>query len=206
MGFFDKLKKLVGISGVKVDLILPQNTYQQGETISGVVRITGGPEAKLANKLTVTLVEAYPEITVETATPPAPDPTPEAERSEPATPPKEIKTETLTSRRAARQEIILAQQFQIPPQASLEYPLALTLPAQAAVNGPNQEWHLKTELDIAGAFDAADSDQLTVVPAAAMQAARGFICHGGGFPPNCLLRIEAVDPSGERLSKRVYYL
>jgi hypothetical protein len=39
-----------------------------------------------------------------------------------------------------------------------------------------------------------------------MQLARESICKGAGFPANCVLKIEAVDPSGERLSKRVYYL
>src|SRR5215475_4819832 len=78
MGLFDKLKKMVGLSGIKVDLVLERNTYNQGETISGVVKITGGPEAKLANKLSVVLVEAHPEITLQTTTKPAqPQPQPE---------------------------------------------------------------------------------------------------------------------------------
>src|SRR6185295_8895010 len=71
MGLFDKLKKMVGLSGIKVDLVLERNTYKQGETILGVVKITGGPEAKLANKLSVVLVESYPEITLQTSTQPA---------------------------------------------------------------------------------------------------------------------------------------
>ena len=206
MGFFDKLKKMVGASGIKADLILPQNRYKQGETIIGVVKITGGPEAKQANKLTVTLVESYPEITIRTTPAPMAAPAPGAPQPHPAEPPREIKTETLTSHTAGGQQIILAQQFEIPAQAALEYPISLTVPAQAAVDGPCQEWHLKTELDIAGAFDAADTDRIIVIPDNQMQLARESICKGAGFPANCLLRIEAVAPSGERLSKRVYYL
>jgi sporulation-control protein spo0M len=208
MGFFDKLKQMVGVSGIKVNLILPQNSYKQGQTISGVVKITGGPAAKLANKLSVTLVEVYPEITVRTIAVPSPTPTqpPEAPQPQPPAPPKETQAESLTSHSEPRQEIILAQQFQIPALAALEYPITVNLPGQAAVNGHCQEWHLKTELDVAGAFDASDTDRITVAPDDQMQPAREFICKGAGFPINCLLRIEAVGPSGERLSKRVYYL
>ncbi len=154
----------------------------------------------------MTLVESYPEITIETTrVPVAPQADAEAE-SPPPEPPKEIKTETITSHTEACPEIILAQQFQIPAQAALEFPISLTLPAQAAVSGPSQEWHLKTGLDIAGAFDAADTDQLIVIPSDDMAIAREIICQGGRFPTNALLGIEAVDSSGERISKRVYYL
>jgi len=209
VGLFDKLKQMVGVSGIKVNLILPKNSYQQGETISGVVKITGGPEAKLANALSVTLVEAYPEIAVRThqaapATPPAGTTPPQP--SAPSASPQEIKTETLEPHTAAQQPVLLAQQLQIPAHAALEYPVSLQLPAQAAVNGPCQEWHVKTELDIAGSFDAADTDRITVTPHHSMLAARESICKGAGFPTTCVLRIEAVAASGERLSKRVYYL
>jgi sporulation-control protein spo0M len=213
MGLFDKLKQMMGVSGVKVNLILPQNRYRQGETVTGVVKVTGGPEAKLANKLSVTLVEIFPEITLRTTAVPNAVPTspqPGAPQTQPQQPPTttvtEIQTEALTSRTAPCQEIILAQQFEIPAQAALEYPISINLPTQAAVNGPCQEWHLKTELDIAGAFDAADTDRITVTVNDPMQPAREFICNGAGFPTNCLLRIEAVSASGERLSNRVYYL
>jgi sporulation-control protein spo0M len=208
MGFFDKFKQLVGISGVKVHLILPQNRYRQGEAITGVVKVTGGPEAKLANKLTVTLVEIFPEITLRTtAVPnPAPPSPPGAPQAQPLATVTEIQTEALMSRSGPSQEIILAQQFQIPVQANLEYPISLTLPIQAAVSGPCQEWHLKAALDIAGAFDAADTVHITVTVTDPMQSAREFICNGAGFPTSCLLRIEAVSPAGERLSNRVYYL
>lgn len=206
MGFFDKLKKMVGVSGIKVNLILPQNGYKQGDTISGVVKITGGPEGKVANKLSVTLVESYPEITIQTTTiAPTPE-TPERDASQPPTPAQEIKSESLASRTAVRQEMILAQQFEIAPQAALEYPISLELPAQASVSGPCQEWRLKTELDIAGAFDAADTDRINVTPDDQMQEAHEIICRAAGFPATCVLRIEAVAPSGERLSNRVYYL
>jgi sporulation-control protein spo0M len=207
MGFFDKFKQMVGISGVKVHLVLPQNRYRQGETITGVVKVTGGLEAKMANKLSVSLVEIYPEITLRTTTvsnpvPPAP---PGGSQAQSATI-TEIQTEALTSRSGPCQEIILAQQFQIPAQANLEYPISLTLPMQAAVSGPCQEWHLKAGLDIAGAFDAADTVHIAVAVTDPMQPAREFICNGAGFPTTCLLRIEAVSAAGERLSNRVYYL
>ncbi len=74
------------------------------------------------------------------------------------------------------------------------------------MSGPCQEWRLKTELDIAGAFDAADTDPITVTLDDEAQEAHETICRAAGFPANCVLRIEAVAPSGERLSNRVYYL
>jgi sporulation-control protein spo0M len=206
MGFFDKLKQMVGASGIKVNLILPQNNYQQGANISGVVKITGGPEPKLAKKLSVALVEVYPEITVRTMTVPASPQSLETLPAQTTTPLKETLTETLFPRTAVRQEIILAQQFEIPAQAALEYPVSLNLPEEAAVNGPSQEWHLKTELDIAGAFDAADTDRIQVTLDDQMARAREIICKGAGFSSNCVLRVEAIGATGERLSKRVFYL
>ena len=200
MGFFDKLKQMVGVSGIKVNLLLPQDCYKQGETISGVIKLIGGPEAKLANKLSVTLVESYPQITTRTV------PAQAATESQPAESPEDIKIETVTSQTARHQQVILDQQFQIPAQAALEYPISLNLPAQAAVNGPSQEWRLKTELDIDGSFDPADNDRLTVTPDDQMQSARELVCKAAGFPANCLLRIEAIDASGERVSNRLYYL
>jgi len=174
MGLFGKLKQMVGISGIKVNLVLPQTSYKQGETISGVIRITGGPEPKMANKLSVALVEDFPEITVRTTSPSRSENTeedtdcgsePEAtvteasEKGEETG--KDARAESLTSQRVSRQEIIVAQQFEIPPGAALEYPVSLNLPPEAAVTGPNQEWRLKTALDLAGALDTSDTDEIT---------------------------------------------
>jgi len=206
MGLFDKLKKMVGLSGIKVDLVLERNAYKQGETISGVVKITGGPEAKLANNLSVTLVESYPEITMETRTrPAAPQPDGGSDDQE-AEPPTQVTTETLSAHTVTHREIILAQHFEIGPQAEPEYPVSLSLPPLAAVSGPCQQWHVKTHLDIESALDAADNDAILVSPDDEMQAVREAICNAASFPTSALLRIEAVDASGERISKRVYYL
>ena len=210
MGLFDKLKKMVGLSGIKVDLILERTTYNQGETISGVVKITGGPEAKLANKLSVVLVEAHPEITLQTTTNPAQpqqpnDPGKELEAGQPAQV-TQVTTETLSAHSLSYPEVILAQHFQIAPQAQLEYPVSITLPPFAAVSGPCQQWHLRTHLDIESALDAADTDVIQVCPNEEMQAVREAICNAASFPTSALLRVEAVDTSGERISKRVYYL
>ena len=206
MGLFDKLKKMVGLSGIKVDLVLERNAYKQGETISGVVKITGGPEAKLANNLSVTLVESYPEITMETRTRlAAPQPDGGSDDQE-AEPPTQVTTETLSAHTVTHREIILAQHFEIGPQAELEYPVSLSLPPLAAVSGPCQQWHVKTHLDIESALDAADNDAILVSPDDEMQAVREAICNAASFPTSALLRIEAVDASGERISKRVYYL
>jgi len=212
MGLFDRLKKMVGISGIKVDLVLERNTYKQGETISGVVKITGGPEAKLANKLSVVLVESYPEITLQTSTQPAtPQPPPAndpANEMEAGQPPQvtQVTTEVLSAHGVNYPEMILAQHFQIAPQAQLEYPVSLELPPFAAVSGPCQQWQLKTHLDIESALDAADHDAIVISPSDEMQLVREAICNATSFPANALLRVEAVDASGERMSKRVYYL
>jgi sporulation-control protein len=205
MGLFDKLKKMVGLSGIKVDLVLERNIYKQGETISGVVKITGGPEAKMANKLSVVLVESYPEITLQTTTQPATSQPNDPEELQ-AAPQTQVTTETLSARMLTFPEVILAQHFQIGPQAQLEYPVSLTLPPFAAVTGPCQQWHLKTHLDIQGALDAADNDAIVVSPNDDMQAVREAICNAASFPTSALLRLEAFDSSGERISKRVYYL
>src|SRR6516164_2365782 len=128
MGLFDKLKKMVGLSGIKVDLVLERNIYKQGETISGVVKITGGPEAKMANKLSVVLVESYPEITLQTTTQPATSQPNDPGEELQAAPQTQVTTETLSARMLTFPEVILAQHFQIGPQAQLEYPVSLTLP------------------------------------------------------------------------------
>lgn len=208
MGLFDRLKKMVGLSGIKVDLVLERNTYKQGETISGMVKITGGPEAKLANKLSVVLVESYPEITLQTTTTPASpqqnDPGNELEAGQP-TQVTQVTRETLSAQSFAYPELILAQHFQIAPQAQLEYPVSIELPPFAAVSGPSQQWHLRTHLDIESALDAADHDAIVIAPNDEMQLVRDAICNAASFPSNALLRVEAVDASGERISKRVYY-
>src|SRR5215510_8876150 len=114
MGLFDKLKKMVGLSGIKVDLVLERNTYKQGETISGVVKITGGPEAKLANKLSVVLVESYPEITLQTTTnSPSPQPNDPANELEAGQPTQvtQVTSETLSAHTFAYPELILGQHF-----------------------------------------------------------------------------------------------
>src|SRR5262245_50357797 len=206
MGLFDKLKKMVGLSGIKVDLVLERNAYKQGETISGVVKITGGPEAKLANKLSVILVESYPEITMETTTMPAAPRPDGASDNQPPETPTQITSEELSAHSVNYPEIILAQHFQIGAQAQLEYPVSLSLPPLAAVSGPCQQWHVKTHLDIESALDAADNDAIVVSPNEEMQVVREAICNAASFPTNALLRIEAVDASGKRISKRAYYL
>jgi len=206
MGLFDKLKKMVGLSGIKVDLVLERTAYKQGETISGVVKITGGPEAKLANKLSVILVESHPEITMETRSKPAAPRPDDGSDDQEAEPPTQITTEKLSPHTLNYPEVIVAQHFQIAPQAQLEYPVSLSLPPLAAVSGPCQQWHVKTHLDIESALDATDNDAIQVSPQDEMQAVREAICNAASFPTSALLRIEAVDASGERISKRVYYL
>ena len=197
MGFLDKLKKMVGFSGIKVDLLLPKSQYQQGEPITGKVVITGGAESKLANKLAVAIVEEHPEIVTQTHTVPP---------STPGGTATTLTTESLTSCTVTHPGTILAQKFEIGAGATLEYPLTLALPAVAAVSGPRQQWSIKTELDIEGAIDAGDTDRFTVIPGDSLQAARQAICQAAGFPPTGLLHIEVVDVSGNRMTNRVYYL
>ena len=206
MGLFDKLKKMVGLSGIKVDLVLERNTYKQGETISGVVKLTGGSEARLANKLSVVLVESFPQLTKQTIMQPAVVQTDANGNEQEIQPALQNVTETLSTHTVTYPEIILAQHIQIAPQAQLDFPVSLTLPSEAAVSGPCQQWHVKTHLDIEGALDAADNDTILVSPHDEMQAVREAICNAASFPTNVLLRIEAVDASGERVSNRVYYI
>jgi sporulation-control protein spo0M len=209
MGFFDKLKKMVGISGIKADLVLEKTNYKQGEVINGTVKITGGPDAKHCKKITVTLVEIYPEIQEKEVVQSAPaGGTGEWESTDsssgigsaPAI------SQTRSSQTRKYPEIILAQELDIEANSATDYPVNIQLPAGASVSGYGQEWHLKTEVDIEGAIDAGDTDKITVEPSDELGAAKKAICEAAGFPSSEFLEIQVVDRNGKKVANRIYYL
>jgi hypothetical protein len=160
MGLLDGLKKAFNIGGAQISLELMQESFHQGETISGLVIITGSDREVFGDKITAELEEYWTE-TRGTG--------------------KNRRTVTVKKTRDYK---ILEEPFRIEPHAEYSYEFNLKLPLNSRMPTNSTGWNLKVNLDIPMALDPHHTIKLKLIPAKEFLAVTGAMCAKFGFQEN----------------------
>lgn len=147
MSFFKKMLSKVGIGAAKVDTVLHTETFIPGDPVEGTVTLRGGNVAQDIEQIYFRVVSTF-EDEIEF----------EGDDSEDDGEEMEI------TRRAVIAEFTLAESFTLSEDETREFPISFTLPEDTpATVGKTRVW-VKTGLDIRGAVDPGDRDDIRVLP------------------------------------------
>ncbi|WP_316569901.1 sporulation protein [Neobacillus sp. YIM B06451] len=142
MSFFNKVLASVGIGGTKVDTKLERDTLVPGETVRGIVEITGGSTEQTIDSIYLSLNTVYLKESND----------------------KKYSVTTAIDR------FKISDPFLIKPNEKKEIPFSFRLPLDTPVTiGRTKVW-LSTGLDIKNAVDPTDTDYVRVLPNKGMSA------------------------------------
>ncbi|WP_053366845.1 sporulation protein [Bacillus sp. FJAT-27245] len=142
MSLFNKVLASVGIGGTKVDTKLERDTLVPGETVRGIVEITGGNIEQMIDSIYLSLNTTYQKESGD----------------------KKYNVAMAIDR------FKLSEPFVIRPNEKKELPFSFRLPLDAPVTiGRTKVW-LSTGLDIKNAVDPTDTDYVRVLPNKGMSA------------------------------------
>ncbi|HEX7063595.1 MAG TPA: sporulation protein [Bacillales bacterium] len=142
MSVFNKLKASIGIGAATVDTVVDNDTYTQGETVSGTVKVKGGDVEQELNG-----IDLYFMTTVIV----------EGEDSEYE---DEYCFEVLR----------VGSDIKVQPGQDLDLPFSTDLPLDTPItNGVMQVW-IRTQVDISMALDPKDLDPIKVLPSKTYQS------------------------------------
>ena len=146
MGIFESLKRTFNIGGCTIEIIPLNETFHQGERISGTVQLRGGNYLQEATELKISLVEFWTESRGSG---------------------KNRRTVTVT---AEADGAVLASPCVVTAGAESVYDFELNPPADGRLSTPGEStgWRLDVDLDIPHAIDPSCSLGLQVLPAVAL--------------------------------------
>lgn len=153
MSFFKKVLSSVGIGAAKVDAVLDATDFAAGDTLSGVVHITGGNAPQSINKIDLDVRCNY-----------------FAEEEYEVRRDDDVEYETrIVERDATLVSYDIGESFEIQPGEQKQIPFRIELPLDAPLTlGKSSTW-LQTNLDIDFALDKKDKDYIHIVPNAFQQ-------------------------------------
>lgn len=155
MAFFKKMLSKVGIGAAKIDAQIEQEELKPGETVTGVLVITGGKTEQEINKIDLALFCNY---TVEVEKEEEDD-----DGNVTTSTDTQIRTHTLLKQ-------AVEESFIIQPGEVREIAFSMELPGSAPLSiGKTKTW-LATNLDIDCALDKQDKDYITVTATPVQQA------------------------------------
>lgn len=142
MSLFNKVLASVGIGGSKVDTKLERDSLVPGETVRGVVEVSGGNTEQSIDSICLALNTTYLKESDD----------------------KKYSVTTSIDR------FKVSEPFQIKPNEKKQIPFSFRLPLDAPVTiGRTKVW-LSTGLDIKNAVDPTDTDYVRVLPNKGMSA------------------------------------
>lgn len=136
MSIFGKLKASVGIGAAVVDTVIDQDTYTQGDTMTGKVKIKGGDVTQAINRIDLHLLTT---LVVE-----GEDSEYEDEHC--------LKTVTV------------AGNMDVDEGEEIEVPFSVNLPVDLPVSHGAMKVWVRTVVDISRGLDPVDIDPVTVLP------------------------------------------
>ncbi len=141
MSLFKKMMAKVGIGAAKVDTLLSTSEFIPGETLDGVIRLTGGSVEQSVDAVYFKILSTYED---------------------------EVKTEDdeeeEVTREALLEEYVIEEPITLAPGDEKEFPISLVLPFDTpATFGKTRVW-VQTGLDIKQALDPGDRDYIEVQP------------------------------------------
>lgn len=135
MSVFNKVLASIGIGSAKVDTKLEKNQYKLGETVSGVIEITGGAVEQEISEIYLTLHTNY----------------------------KMERDDHTYYKDATIQHYLINQSFTLSANEEKEVPFSFQLPYETPLTyGKSKVW-IKTGMDIKNALDPKDEDYIQVV-------------------------------------------
>lgn len=136
MGLFNKVLASIGIGAAKVDTKLHESHLLLGESVTGVVEVTGGNIEQQIDDIYLSLCATYT---------------------------KEVDDRKVT-KQAIIEKWKIAQSFKIRAGEKKEFPFSFPLPLDTPITvGKTRVW-LHTGLDIKNAVDPTDEDYIRVQP------------------------------------------
>ncbi|HEU5139761.1 MAG TPA: sporulation protein [Bacillales bacterium] len=142
MSVFNKLKASIGIGAATVDTVVDQDTYAQGDTVSGTVKVKGGGVEQELNG-----IDLYFMTTVIV----------EGEDSE-------------YEDEYCFEVVRVGSDIKVQPGQELDLPFSAELPLDTPItNGVMNVW-VRTQVDISMAVDPKDLDPLKVLPSKTYQS------------------------------------
>ncbi|BCB04410.1 sporulation protein [Bacillus sp. KH172YL63] len=142
MSFFNKVFASIGIGAATVDTKLEKSSYQAGETVKGVVEITGGNTDQSIDAIYLTLFTTYI---------------------------RESDDKKVTDY-APIQKVQISEPFTIKENEKKELSFTFTLPFETPITYGNTRVWVATGVDIKNAVDPKDKDYIEIVPNALTNA------------------------------------
>lgn len=142
MSLFSKVLASVGVGAAKVDTKLEKNAYYPGETLKGMVEITGGSIEQKIDAIYLTVNTTYERETND----------------------KKYTTAAIIERYQ------LSEPFVIKANERKEIPFNFHIPEDAPLSAGKTKIWVTTGLDIKNAIDPSDRDYLNIVPTSVQSA------------------------------------
>ncbi|WP_226675144.1 sporulation protein [Rossellomorea aquimaris] len=136
MSFFNKVFASIGIGAATVDTKLEKSSYEAGETVNGVVEITGGSTEQSIDAIYLTLFATYI---------------------------RESDDKKFTDY-APIQKVQISNPFTVLEQEKKEFPFTFVLPFETPITYGNTRVWVATGVDIKNAVDPKDKDYIEIVP------------------------------------------
>ncbi len=158
MGLFDKMKAKVGIGGIKLEIILDEEeaAYDQGDSITGKLKISGGNTEQTIDRLFLQLRMRWREV--------------EEEVIEYADGRREIADEDVETGSETLDEIAQDEPIKVTAGYENEFDFEFNLPYEADITMENElNYFLYARADIPGAIDAKKSVDIKVHPSYEIQ-------------------------------------
>ncbi|HET7657579.1 MAG TPA: sporulation protein [Bacillales bacterium] len=141
MSVFHKLKASLGIGAAVVDTVIDKDTYEQEESVTGVVKVKGGKVKQLVNGIELSLLTT---VIVE------------GEDSE-------------YFEEYCLKKVTISENTEIEPEKDWEKSFSMKLPENTPLTDEEMKVWVRTEVDIARGMDPVDVDPLTILPSAKTQ-------------------------------------
>ncbi len=136
MSIFNKVFASIGIGAATVDTKLEKSSYQAGETVNGVVEITGGSTEQSIDAIYLTLFTTYI---------------------------RESDDKKYTDY-APIHKVQISNPFTVDEHEKKELPFTFTLPFETPITYGNTRVWVATGVDIKNAVDPKDKDYIEIIP------------------------------------------
>ncbi len=137
MSMFNKVFASIGIGAASVDTKLEKSNFQAGETVNGIVEVTGGNVGQKIDSIYLTLFTTYI---------------------------RESDDKKYTDY-APIQKVRISEPFSIKEKEVKQLPFSFQIPLETPVTYGNTRVWIATGLDIKNAMDPKDKDYIEIAPA-----------------------------------------
>lgn len=161
---FDELKAKAGFGGVKVEILLPKNTFRRDESLEGEVQILGGKVSQKIQALNVRLIREWSWESYSTGM--DMDFEPGIARGPYSTDRISVQTQYELDGDRGKDKIAnieLGKDIELQPKEKKIFPFKLDLSEIREEKGVQEVWKLKAQADIPFAKDSIVEREINIV-------------------------------------------